>query len=611
MDPLSSGIMEGVAPVAADHDARSFLAYIESGTLHSYFQPIVDLYSARIYAYEMLVRGEGELFMPASLFGKAREFGLVWELEYACRGAAIRAIEAHQEVLPGVQFFINVSPEVFASSRFQNGFTARSLQSRGVDGSRIVLELTETTSVNDYAVFEQMIRHYVEQGFHIALDDFGAGHSGLITLVAVTPHYLKLDRELVNGIHRNHYKQGLVRNIATFAESVGSHVLGEGIETFQELQTLYRLGARYGQGFFFGRPEAEPAPLGTEQKEALERLARDYHRNYWALDFTLYRMLVRPETWKPGELSCRELDSFFSSHNSVSHVMVVDDEDRPMGLLTRQYFYAALSGRYGFSVFQKRPIDTVARREFLVVEEGTDLRMLGKLAMGRSEEELYDPVVVVDGKGALVGTITMKQLMAKAFDVEVKFAVSANPLTQLPGNMVIRVWLEDLLHKEHYTIVYADLDKFKEYNDCYGFSSGDEMIKLLAEVMQDNIQFLESVARLGHVGGDDFILLIEGHPDESFLGRICEEFDQRKRKLFTPEDADRGSYLSHNRQGEEVQVPLVTVSLAVVADENFLRPPHPGKLGQSVAHLKKRIKAINAEKGVSGFLFERRVYEIA
>jgi EAL domain-containing protein (putative c-di-GMP-specific phosphodiesterase class I)/GGDEF domain-containing protein len=601
--------MEHDALIASSPEGRDFLEYLNSDRLRSFFQPIVDLYTIRIYGYEMLVRGEGELFTPAALFAKARKLGLLWELESACRKAAIRAIEHYQDLLPAVRFFINVSPDVFTSSRFQNGFSANSLRNRGVDVSRIVLELTETASVSDYQIFEEMIRHYVEQGFHIALDDFGAGHSGLITLVAVTPHFLKLDRELVQGIHRNHYKQGLVRHIGTFAESVGSHLLGEGIESTQELQTLYRLGARYGQGFLFGHPEPEPADLGDEKRQYLEQLSQDYHRTYWSLDFTLYRMLVRPETWKPGELSCQELDTLFSSHNSVSHVLVVDEEDKPRGLLTRQYFYSVLSGAYGFSVFKERPMDVIAKTEYLTVEEGTDLRMLGKLAMGRSEEELYDPVIIVDGKGALVGTITMKQLMAKAFDVEVKFAVSANPLTQLPGNMVIRVWLEELLLQDHYTIVYADLDKFKEYNDCYGFSSGDDMIKLLADVMQDNIQFLETKARLGHVGGDDFIILIEGHPDESFLGRICEDFDRRKEKLFTPGDVKRGSYFSHNRQGKKVEVPLVTVSLAVIADENFIRPPHPGKVGQSVAHLKQKIKGINAKKGYSGFLLERRIYE--
>jgi EAL domain-containing protein (putative c-di-GMP-specific phosphodiesterase class I)/GGDEF domain-containing protein/CBS domain-containing protein len=586
-----------------------FLRYLASGEIRSYFQPIVDLYTGRVFGYEMLVRGSGRLFSPAALFAEADRLDLGWELEYACRRAALNAIAERHEELPGVSFFINVSPNVFTSSGFRNGFTVHALKERGIDGSRIVLEITETTSVSDYTVFDEMIRHYVAEGFHIALDDFGAGHSGLITLVAITPHYLKLDRELVKGIHRNHYKQGLVKHIATFADSVGSHILGEGIETEEELNTLLRLGARYGQGFFFGRPASEPRAPDPEAVHCLARLGKEYRHSYWSLDFSLYRMVVRPETVTPGTMTCNALDLFFSGHNSVSHIVVVDESDHPLTLITRQYFYSLLSGRYGFSVFQRKPVDAIAKRDFLIVEEGTDLRVLSKLAMGRPEDEVYDPVVVVDDEGKLSGTITMKQLLAKAFDVEVKFAVSANPLTQLPGNMVIRVWLEDILHRDIFTIIYADLDKFKEYNDSYGFSSGDDMIKLLAELLQNHVQHFDSVARLGHVGGDDFIVLVEGIVDDEQLLHLCEDFDRKKESLFRQEDIECGCYHALNRIGEEVDVPLVTVSLAVVTNENFLRPPHPGKLGQSVALLKRKIKERNAATGRSGFLRERRVYD--
>jgi EAL domain-containing protein (putative c-di-GMP-specific phosphodiesterase class I)/GGDEF domain-containing protein len=592
-----------------EQDRTAFTAFLEEEGLSSWFQPIVDLYTGKVFGYEMLVRGSGSLFSPDALFAEARRLDLEWELEYACRAAAIRAVSEYQEQLPGIQFFLNVSPRVFSSKGFRNGFTVGSLREHGIDGSRIVLEITETTSVSDYHVFEEIIRHYVAQGFNIALDDFGAGHSGLITLVAVTPHFLKFDRELVKGIHRNHYKQGLVRHISTFAESVGSNLIGEGIETPQELKTLYRLGARYGQGFFLGRPSPHPEAPRPEALKDLEEIESEYRRSYSSVDFSLYRMAVRPETILPGRMTCGELDLFFSGHNSVNHVVFVDEAEHPLGLLTRHYFYSATSGRYGFSVFQRKPADALVRSEFLAVEEGTDLGMLSKLAMGRPEDDLYDPVVIVDRSGRLIGTITMKQLLAKAFDLEVKFAASANPLTQLPGNMVIRVWLEDLLFKDEYTIIYADLDRFKEFNDRYGFSTGDDMIKLLAEVLQDNMQFTGVPVRLGHIGGDDFIALVEGTVEDRVIRNICTSFDERKLELFSKEDAERGCYDGMNRQGDLVPVPLVTVSLAVVTNENFLRPPHPGKLGQSVAHLKTRIKAVNAETCSSGFLRDRRLYD--
>ncbi|MDY7026752.1 MAG: hypothetical protein SVR04_00490 [Spirochaetota bacterium] len=99
--------------------------------------------------------------------------------------------------------------------------------------------------------------------------------------------------------------------------------------------------------------------------------------------------------------------------------------------------------------------------------------------------------------------------------------------------------------------------------------------------------------------------------DPGFFSGICSDFDLRKRKLFYDEDVQRGSYLCANRKGVVEEIPLVTLSIGVVTNENFERPPHPGKLGQSVAHLKSKIKEINYRQRTSGYLFERRIYSDA
>jgi diguanylate cyclase (GGDEF)-like protein len=271
-----------------------------------------------------------------------------------------------------------------------------------------------------------------------------------------------------------------------------------------------------------------------------------------------------------------------------------------------------VSGQYGYAIYRKKKIESQAKREMLIVEESTDLRILGKIAMGRSNSELYEPVVVVDESGKLVGTITMKKVIDRAFDTEVKFATNANPLTGLPGNVVINVWMEDLLRRAEYTIAYLDLDHFKEFNDHYGFCTGDDMIKLLAETLSEYVEKYreenESPCRLGHVGGDDFVLLAEQRLEENFFQELCNKFDENKKRLFSEADVLRGSYIVVNRRGETEEVPLVTLSVAVVTDRNFTVSPHPGRLGQTVAHLKQKIKEINYRDGTSGFLFERRMY---
>ncbi|MFW5711300.1 MAG: GGDEF domain-containing protein [Spirochaetota bacterium] len=591
-----------------DDEYLQFVDMLNHGRICSYSQPIVDLYTGRVFGYELLARGVEPFFYPAELFQRAKQWNLEWEIEYACRISALQKVASSADSVPRAAFFINISPETFSNPEFQSGFSMDRLKDYGISGERLVLEITETASVDDYAHFEETIRNYVQQGFRIALDDFGSGHSGLITLAATTPHILKVDKELVRGIHRSSYKQNLVKSISDFAETVGSFILLEGVETADELRTAYRLGARYAQGYYIGRPASEPQPLSPAIVEKLQVLMNEYIRKSFLVDISIYKMVTRPPTYEPHSINGAQLDDFFRSQNTINHVVLVDAADKPIGLVTRQGFYSHLSGRYGYAIFQRKEIDALAKQEMLIVKEDTDMRILGKLAMNRGDKDLYDPVVVVDNSGRLVGTITMKKVISHAFDTEVKFATNANPLTSLPGNVVINVWLEDLLHRDEYTIAYIDLDRFKEYNDHYGFSSGDEMIKLLADVLSEQIQTTTIECRLGHIGGDDFVLLCEGEPNTDFFAEICRSFDKKKRSLFDTEDVRQNGYYSSNRKGEQEFVPLVTLSIAVVNHHNFQRPPHPGKLGQSVALLKNKIKEINYARRTSGYLYERRSY---
>jgi EAL domain-containing protein (putative c-di-GMP-specific phosphodiesterase class I)/GGDEF domain-containing protein len=591
-----------------DDEYLQFVDMLNHGRICSYSQPIVDLYTGRVFGYELLARGVEPFFSPADLFERAQQWNLRWEVEYACRIAALKTVATVADDYPRASFFINISPDTFSNPEFRYRFSMERLKDYGIRGERLVLEITETASVDDYAHFEETIRNYVQQGFRIALDDFGSGHSGLITLAATTPHILKVDKELVRGIHRSSYKQNLVKSISDFAETVGSFILLEGVESAEELRTAYRLGARYAQGYYLGHPAPQPQPLAADISKKIQELMGEYIRKSFAVDISIYKMITRPTTFQPRSVNGGQLDDFFRSQNSINHVVLVDEEDKPKGLLTRQNFYSQLSGRYGYAIFQRKEIDALAKQDMLIVNEDTDMRILGKLAMNREDRDLYDPVVVVDQTGGLVGTITMKKVISRAFDTEVKFATNANPLTSLPGNVVINVWLEDLLHREEYTIAYIDLDRFKEYNDHYGFSSGDEMIKLLADVLSEQIQTTTLECRLGHIGGDDFVMLAEGQLNSEFFADICHSFDARKQVLFEPQDIQENGYYSSNRRGAREFVPLVTLSIAIVTNNNFQRPPHPGKLGQSVALLKSKIKEINYASRTSGHLFERRTY---
>lgn len=168
-----------------------------------------------------------------------------------------------------------------------------------------------------------------------------------------------------------------------------------------------------------------------------------------------------------------------------------------------------------------------------------------------------------------------------------------NPLTGLPGNVQIQAEMKKRLSKgKEFAILYVDLDNFKAYNDTYGFSNGDEVIKFTAKVIQDNILKEEYEQNfVGHIGGDDFIAITEGVDYEKIAQGIITEFDAGLSKFFSKKDYEQGFLEVENRKGIMEEYPLTSVSIGIVdvTRERFKNILEIGEAGASVKHLAKTI----------------------
>jgi len=590
---------------------------ISNRLITPHFQPIVDLHHGAVLAWEVLSRGPSPSPPPNKLFAAAEKAGLLYELEAVCRNAALGAIARLPPLLRSRLFFLNVSPNLIASAGSAKDSMQAEMARLGLDQRNVVIEITERESIADYAAFERQIRTYVEQGFKIALDDVGTGHSGLVTLVTCSPHFLKLDLTLSREIHRHAYKQHLVKSLVAFAASVDAALIAEGVETWEELATLSRLGVRYAQGFLFGRPASEPLSPSEETRGELRRTMRRFDYRQADLNETLGPLVVRCTTINEREKRGEDVDRIFRHEPSLDHLIILRGE-QPVGLITRQHYYTRTGGPVAYHLFQWKAAEELARAAPLIVEESISVQTAAKLAMEREPDQIYDPVVVTDGAGRLVGTVTIRQLLMRSTALEVQSAQGCSPLTGLPGNRSIERWILDALTQEDACVIYADLDRFKEYNDCYGFLRGDEMIRCLARVMTAALPGLcpdgsdegsgavGSGAKLGHIGGDDFVIVSARACDPALLQELCAEFDLQKLALFEPGDIEQGHFRATDRRGQQVNVPLVTLSVAVVPGASVQSADHPGALAQLAASLKRKVKEQSAATGKSSFLFERR-----
>jgi diguanylate cyclase (GGDEF)-like protein len=214
------------------------------------FQPVLELATGRIGGYEALTRIPGDR-RPDQWFSQAHRVGLGAELEVA----ALRAALAVPGRPAGTFIALNVSPHALMTDVLHDALPD--------DMSAIVIELTEHDLFSADHLLDERVEALRGRGARVALDDAGAGYSGLQQLIRIAPDILKLDRSLVSGAHADPSRFALLEALASFAAETGSAVCGEGIEDLKDLQALADLDATYAQGFALARPGSAWPSLGA------------------------------------------------------------------------------------------------------------------------------------------------------------------------------------------------------------------------------------------------------------------------------------------------------------------------------------------------------------
>lgn len=232
--------------VAAKRDRVSTM--LEEGGPGVALQPIVNLRTWKVIGHEALARFATGA--PEGWFDDAGEADLVGALELA---AVRNALDVITTTPPDTFFTINVSPSMIA-----NPVLRAMILSAGAH--RVVVELTESGSLADGSDLRGVER-LRSSGVRFAIDDIGAGFASLQRVLRFEPDFVKIERDLIGGIDGDPKRRALAETLVAFARKTGSVLIAEGIETDAELETLLRVGIRYGQGFRIGRPQLVRSPL--------------------------------------------------------------------------------------------------------------------------------------------------------------------------------------------------------------------------------------------------------------------------------------------------------------------------------------------------------------
>lgn len=569
---------------------EELMKILKNKSISTVFQPIVDIRNAKLLGYEALSRGpKGSILeMPDQMFEAARRHDMVWDLELLCRSLAIeRACSMQLDK----SLFINVDPMIIRDPKFKEGFTSGIIKANGLDTSNIIFEITEKTAVEDYKAFRETLNHYIKQGYKIAIDDTGAGYSGMRLITETKPQFIKLDMELIRDIDKDSFKQAMCKNLIGLSSITNMKLIAEGVENINELNTLLILGVEYVQGYYLGRPSEILIDISEEIKEHILNLNSEKSKLifYTSMTFPVGRIARIDD---PILLSAKgnDVKSYFEKKN-VQGVTVVKNS-KPVGLIMKGSFNEMLAMPYGNAVYLNRSAELLINKNPLIVDYSVPITEVSKLAMSRPEDNLYDYIIITK-EDRYYGIVTVKRLLENTTELELNYARHLNPLTGLPGNIAIEDKLNQAINNDQsVAVLYLDLDNFKAYNDIYGFENGDKILKLAADILTDcTYRHFGIKSFISHIGGDDFIVIVEN--DSHRVKRLCTDiitvFDKAIGGFYNLEHRNKGFIVSKDRYGNIRKFNIMSLSIAVLCGlgHNLRTPYHAGKLA---ANLKEECK---------------------
>ncbi|KOU74309.1 diguanylate cyclase (GGDEF) domain-containing protein [Streptomyces sp. MMG1533] len=449
-------------------------------TLRFAFQPVVNLTTGGVAGLEILARPE-----TGDILAEARRDP---ELDGRLAVLAVRSAARRETLLP---LHVNVFAGTLADL---GGLTP--LHDAVRRAGRLPWEVTidvgpPYTHVPQQALLEALdgLR---EQGFRISADGVGDGDVPLRLLADIAPDLVKLDASLLA-------RPAAVRAMRTLCDELGALLCVEGVETELQCAAALSAGAQLAQGQLLAPPSRLPAadvyvpPRSPGVVEAPR-------------SGPTVREFVRPAALLPATASASQVRALLTGTPDVSGVLLVDRNGVPVRSVHRSRFLLSMSGRYGHALYADRPAAKLGDLPRTVGVDATAWEVLDVVAVG-DRDRTSDDVAVVDRYGRCVGVVRLADLVRALAENRVEEAAGLNPLTRLPGSDAITGEVDRrIANGRTFALSWLDVDHFKQVNDGAGFAAGDELIRSVGRAL---LHAVSGSARVGHIGGDDFLVLAD------------------------------------------------------------------------------------------------------
>jgi diguanylate cyclase (GGDEF)-like protein len=364
----------------------------------------------------------------------------------------------------------------------------------------------------------------------------------------------------VQGVNRDPIKLQFLKAIQQIAESSGTSVIAEGIETEAELRVVKDIGIALGQGYFMAPPSVDPVraiPAKARRIFESSGTAAPAKTCNQRANMTAHALLSYVEPVHPETLNDEVFELFLS--NTALRIIPVVKNSKPVGLISRYQFIDRFSRPFQRELIGHKACGEIIAGSPLLVEKNMPIEELSYFLADADSQHFADGFIITDN-GRYIGIASGQDLLRELTKMQLEAARYANPLTLLPGNVPINEHIERLLHANtSFVACYCDLDHFKPFNDTYSYREGDEMIQLTGRILSwacdPKLDFI------GHIGGDDFILLMQSKDWKNRCEQALQSFQQAASLMFKEEHQTAGGYSSEGRDGVVKFHPLTSLSI--------------------------------------------------
>ena len=500
---------------------------IDDGAVAPVYQPLVHLISGGVIGYEALTRVDAEtgFHSTAELFDRAHATGALWDLETITRA---RCLETPHPWPDDCLLFLNCNPEVAADPRFAAELLTLLRDKSALPPSRIVVEITERAETQFTRGLAAQVHHLREAGVQIAIDDMGAGTSGLQRIMELRPDWLKLDRDLIANIDTDPFTQNLVDVLLRFTRVSGARLVAEGVERREQISTLLELGVQYVQGYLLGRPAQAPAQLENGLVTWIETEVRRVESSRVTQHLTFVAGIARDAIRVDANATLAETRRMLARQKDAPGLVVLR-KGAPSGWADRDAVLHACAhdpaGEVGSIMRQIAPL---ASATTLVSEA---LLLLST----RPTERIADPVLIERDDDS-IGVVPVTALLREASRLTALADRPESEISGLPGRVKTDQRISAFLRRQtNGCALFVDIREFHKYNDAAGFELGDLILRILAGVLISTVENagLQSPGFAGHLGDDRFVVVLPEGDVSVAAEQIVAEFEASSDRFVT------------------------------------------------------------------------------